>query len=99
MALAIMADATKVAPGRIGEEDVRAKVDSLGPSHKTPTSARQSGQLYRSIDRNQDIDVFGDGLGCQDGAQQRDTMHPWASTYSPDEGKSGEQQRKARFDN
>jgi hypothetical protein len=60
MALAIMADATKVAVSRIGEEDVSAKIDSLGAPHKTPTSACQFGQLHGTIDCNDDIDVFGD---------------------------------------
>jgi hypothetical protein len=60
MALAIMADATKVAASRIGEEDVSAKIDSLGTPHKTPTSARQFSQLHGIIDCNEDIDVFGD---------------------------------------
>ena len=64
MAFAIMADATKVTPRSIGEEDVSAEVDSLGLSHKTPTGTRQHGQVHCSIDRNEDIDVFGDGLGC-----------------------------------
>ena len=40
MAFAIVADATKVTPRRIGEEDVSAKIDSLGLPHKTPTGAR-----------------------------------------------------------
>ena len=64
MAFAIMADATKVTPRRIGEEDVSAKIDSLGLPHKTPTGARQPGRVHRSIDRNEDIDVFRDRLGC-----------------------------------
>jgi hypothetical protein len=64
MAFAIVADAAKVTPRRIGEEDVSAKIDSLGLSHKTPTGTRQPGQVHRSIDRDQDIDVFRDRLGC-----------------------------------
>jgi hypothetical protein len=64
MAFAIMTDATKVAPGRVGQEDVGAKIDSLRGPHKTPTSARQSGQVHRTIDRNEDIDVLWDRLGC-----------------------------------
>ena len=64
MAFAIMADATKVTPRRIGKEDVSAKIDSLGLPHKTPTGARQPAQVHRSIDRNEDIDVFRDHLGC-----------------------------------
>ena len=64
MAFAIMADATKVTPRRVGEEDVSAKIDRLGLPHKTPTGARQPGQVHRSIDRNEDIDVFRDRLGC-----------------------------------
>jgi hypothetical protein len=64
MAFAKMADATKVTPRRIGEEDVSAKIDSLGLPHKTPTGARQPGQVHRSIDRNEDVDVFRDRLGC-----------------------------------
>ncbi len=64
MAFAIMADTTKVTPRRIGEEDVGAKIDSLGTAHKTPTRVRQPSQIHRSIDRNKDIDVFRDRLGC-----------------------------------
>ena len=64
MAFAIMADTTKVTPRRIGEEDVGAKIDSLGTAHKTPTRARQPGQIHRSIDRNENIDVFRDCLDC-----------------------------------
>ena len=63
MAFAIMADATKVTPRRIGEEDVSAKIDSLGLPHKTPTGVRQPSQIHHSIDRNKDIDVFRDRLG------------------------------------
>ncbi len=59
-----MADATKVTPRRIGDEDVSAKIDGLGLPHQTPTGARQPGQIHRSIDRNEDIDVFRDRLGC-----------------------------------
>ena len=64
MAFAIMADATEVTLRRSGEEDVSAKIDSLGLAHKTPTGARQPDQVHRSIDRNEDIDVFRDRLGC-----------------------------------
>jgi hypothetical protein len=65
MAFAIMADATKVTPCHlVGEEDVSAKIDSLGLSHKTPTRARQPRQVHRRIDRNEDIDVFRDRLSC-----------------------------------
>ena len=64
MAFTIIADATKVTPRRIGEEDVSAKIDSLGLPHKTPTGARQPGQVHCSIDRYEDIDVFRDHLGC-----------------------------------
>ena len=64
MAFAIMADATEVTPRRVGEEDVSAKIDSLGLPHKTPTGARRPGPVHRSIDRNEDIDVFRDRLGC-----------------------------------
>jgi hypothetical protein len=49
MAFAIMADATKVTPRRVGEEDVSAKIDSLDLPHKTPTGARQPGQVHRRI--------------------------------------------------
>jgi hypothetical protein len=62
MAFAIVTDATKVAPG-LGQEDVSAKIDSLRGPHKTPTSARQCGQVYRAFDRNEDINVFWDRLG------------------------------------
>ena len=64
MAFAIMADATKVTPRPIGQEDVSAKIDGLGLPHKTPTGARQPGQVHRSIDCNEDIDVSRDRLGC-----------------------------------
>ena len=64
MAFAIMADATKVTPRRISEEDVSAKIDSLDMPHKTPAGARQPGQVDRSIDRDEHIDVFRDRLGC-----------------------------------
>jgi hypothetical protein len=43
MAFAIMANATKVTPSRVGDEDVSAKIDSLRLPHKTPTGARQPG--------------------------------------------------------
>ena len=58
-----MTDATKVAPGRVGQEDVSPKIDSLRGPHKTPTSARQCGQVHRAFDRNEDINVFWDRLG------------------------------------
>ena len=64
MAFAIMADAAKVTPRHIGEEDVSAKIDSLGLPHKTPTGVRQPGQIHRGIDCNEDINVFRDRLGC-----------------------------------
>jgi len=64
MAFAIMADATKVTPCRVDEEDVSAKIDILGLPHKTSTGARQPGQVHRSIDCNEDIDVSRDRLGC-----------------------------------
>ena len=64
MAFAIMAHTTKVTPRRIGEEDVGAKIDSLGTPHKTPTRARQPCQIHRSIDRSGNIDVFRDCLDC-----------------------------------
>ncbi|MGB5180915.1 MAG: hypothetical protein WBO12_01795 [Xanthobacteraceae bacterium] len=97
MAFAIMTDATKVAPGRVGQEDVSAKIDSLRGPHKTPTSARQSGQVHRAFDRNEDINVFWDRLGCQYGTQQRDTLHTRVSTCSEHEGQYGEKQWAARF--
>jgi hypothetical protein len=64
MAFAIMTDATKVAPGRVGQENVSSKIDSLRGPHKTPTSARESGQFHGAINRNEGIDVFWDRLGC-----------------------------------
>ena len=64
MALAIMADATKIASGRIGEEDVSTKIDRLSGPHKPPTGARQSGQFRCTIDCDEDIDVLGNCLGC-----------------------------------
>ena len=64
MAFAIMADAAKITRRRIGEEDVSTKIDSLGLSHKAATGARQPVQVHRRIDRNEDIDVFRDRLGC-----------------------------------
>jgi hypothetical protein len=61
MALAVMADATKVTAGRIGKEDVSAKIDSLSVPLKAPTStrARSDKSIAPSI-VNEDIDVFGD---------------------------------------
>ena len=59
-----MADAAKITRRRIGEEDVSTKIDSLGLSHKAATGARQPVQVHRRIDRNEDIDVFRDRLGC-----------------------------------
>jgi hypothetical protein len=63
MAFAVVADAAKVTPRRVSEEDVSAEIDRLGLPHKTPTGARQPGQVHRGIDRNEDIDVFRDRLG------------------------------------
>ena len=97
MAFAIVADATNVTPGRIGEEDVSAKIDSLGTSHKTPTRTRQFGQVHHTIDRNEDVDVFRDHLGCYNGTQEGDPLHTWTSPGSQHEGKHGEQQRAARL--
>jgi hypothetical protein len=47
MALAIMADATEVMVGRIGQENVSAKVDALRGPHEAPASARKSFALAR----------------------------------------------------
>ena len=44
MALAIMADATEVASGHIGEEDVGTEVDGLGRPFEPPASARKNGR-------------------------------------------------------
>jgi hypothetical protein len=70
MAFAIMADATKVPPSRIGEEDVGTEVDGLSRSLKASASARKFGQIHRTIDRDKDIDIFRDRLGCYQQSQE-----------------------------
>ena len=97
MAFAIMADATKVTPRRIGQEDVSAKIDGLGLPHKTSTGPRQPGQVHRRVDCNEDVYVIRDRLGCQNGTQKRNPLHTWAIPGSPHECKSSEQQRAARL--
>jgi hypothetical protein len=56
-ALAIMANATKVASSCIGEENVCAKIDGLSGSLETPASARKFAQIYRTVDRDKDISI------------------------------------------
>lgn len=70
MAFAIMADAAKVRSRRIAKEDVSAKINGLGLSHKSPAAARQPGQLHCRIDCNEDVDVFRNRFSCQNGTEQ-----------------------------
>ena len=60
MAFAIMADATKVPPSRISEEDVGTEVDGLSRSLKAPASTRKCSQIHHTVDRDEDIAIFRD---------------------------------------
>jgi hypothetical protein len=59
MALAIMADATEVASGHIGEEDVGAEVDGLSSSLEAPTSARKFAQTIVPLIVTRTLASFG----------------------------------------
>jgi hypothetical protein len=64
MALAIMADATEVASGHIGEEDVGTEVDGLSRPLEAAASARKFAQIHRTADRDEDIGVFRNRFAC-----------------------------------
>ena len=99
MALAIMADATQVASGHIGEEDVGTEVDSLSGPLEAPASASKFVQIHRTVDREEDIGVFRNRLACHERAHEGNTQNARTITCSPHEGPYSDKQLAARFDN
>ena len=99
MAFAIMANATEVPSGRIGEEDVGTEVDGLSRSFEAPTSTRKFAQIHGTVDRDNDIGVFRNGLACHQRSHECNAQNPWTSARSPHEGAHSEQELAARFGN
>jgi len=99
MAFAIMANATEVPSGRIGEEDVGTEVDGLSRSFEAPTSTRKFAQIHGTVDRDNDIGVFRNGLASHQRAHECNAQNPWTSARSPHEGAHSEQELAARFGN
>jgi len=99
MALAIMADATKITTSYIGEEDVGAEVDGLSRSLEAPTSARKFAQIHRSVDRDEDIGVLRNRLACHQRAYECNPQNARTSACTPHEGAYSEQELPARFGN
>ena len=97
MAFAIMANATEVPSGRIGEEDVGTEVDGLSRSFEAPTSTRKFAQIHGTVDRDNDIGVFRNGLACHQTAHECNAQNLWTSARSPHERAHSEQELAARF--
>ena len=99
MALAIMADATKITTSYIGEEDVGAEVDGLSRSLKASTSARKFAQIHRTVDRDEDIGVLRNRFACHQRAHEGNTQNARTSTCRPHEGPYSEEKLPPRFGN
>jgi hypothetical protein len=65
MALAVMADASKVVASRISEEDISAKIDGLSRSLEAPASTSKFGQIHRMINYHENIGIFWYCLVCR----------------------------------
>jgi len=84
-ALAPTTHAPKVLTARVGEEDVRRQIESLESSHEATRMNREDTQIGVVIDRDQEIDVLGSGLGRRDRTEERDAANPGRSADLMDE--------------
>jgi hypothetical protein len=97
VAYAVLANATDIPAGHIGQEDVGTKIDATSRALETTADHGERAKIDRRVDRHQHIGVFWDRLVGRQRADKRDPPDSRQRTCRTYKGEHGPEQVAPRI--